>query len=136
MRDDQRQCVRVPGSNVNEVNVEAVDLGDELRDGVEPRFDLAPIIVGLPVARELAHGRELHALGVVGDGFLFWPPGRGQAPAKVDQCCFGHMDAERADLAFGRAGCARHRHEVCRTRCDDAHRGATQELAAVLVDDF
>ena len=31
MRDDQRQRVLVLGANVDEVNVQAIDLGEELR---------------------------------------------------------------------------------------------------------
>jgi hypothetical protein len=40
MRDDQRQCIVMLGANVNEMNIEPVDLGDELRQGVEARLDL------------------------------------------------------------------------------------------------
>ena len=36
VRDDQRQRVRVLRADVDEVDVEPVDLGDELRQGVEP----------------------------------------------------------------------------------------------------
>ena len=42
--------------------VEAVDLGDELRQGVQPRFAFAPVVSGQPVAGEGLGGRELHAL--------------------------------------------------------------------------
>ncbi|MGY4427900.1 hypothetical protein ACVWWO_000377 [Bradyrhizobium sp. F1.13.1] len=42
MRDDQRQCVLMLRANVNEMDIKAVDLGDELRQGVELRLHLAP----------------------------------------------------------------------------------------------
>jgi hypothetical protein len=37
-------------ANVDEVDVEPVDLGDELRQGPEPRLALAPVVLGFPVA--------------------------------------------------------------------------------------
>jgi hypothetical protein len=39
-----------------------VDLGDEQRQGVEPRFDLTPVVVGAPVFDKRAELRKLHAL--------------------------------------------------------------------------
>jgi hypothetical protein len=32
-----------------------------LRHGVQPRFNLAPVVFCLPIAREFSHRRELHA---------------------------------------------------------------------------
>src|SRR5688500_2229109 len=49
------------------------DLGDELRDGVKPRLALAPVVLGLPVARERLHRRQLHALRGIFDGLLLGP---------------------------------------------------------------
>jgi hypothetical protein len=66
-RDDQRQRVLVPGADVDEMNVKPVDLGHEVRQGVQLRLALTPVIVSPPVPRELLHHRELHALRVVGD---------------------------------------------------------------------
>ena len=40
VRDDQRQGIFVFRTNVNEMNVEAIDLGDELRQGVQFRLAL------------------------------------------------------------------------------------------------
>ena len=68
VRHDQRQGVFVLRPDVDEVDVEAVDLGDELRIAVQPRLDLAPVVVGLAVAQELLDGLERHALGLIGDG--------------------------------------------------------------------
>ena len=62
MRDDERQRVLVLRAHVDEVDVQPVDLGDELRQGVEPRLALAPVVVRRPVARERLRRRELHAL--------------------------------------------------------------------------
>ena len=62
VRDDQRQRVLVLGADVNEMNVQPVDLGHEVRQGVQLRLALAPVVVCPPVAREVLHHREPHAL--------------------------------------------------------------------------
>ena len=51
--DDQRQGVFVIGLDVNEVDVQTVDLGDELRQRVEPGLDLAQTLL-LPVGSAAA----------------------------------------------------------------------------------
>src|SRR5918993_1276720 len=53
--DDDRQRVLVFGAHVEEVDVQPVDLGDEIRDGVQPRLAPAPVVLGRPVASEVLH---------------------------------------------------------------------------------
>src|SRR5262249_16649753 len=60
--DDDRQGVLVLRTNVNEVDVESVDLGDEVRERIEPRLDLAPVVFCRPVAREFLDGFQRDAL--------------------------------------------------------------------------
>ena len=74
--DDERQRILVLRADVNEMNVQPIDLGDELRQRIQLRFDLAPVVVSRPIARERLHRRELHALRYVRDGFPFGPPRR------------------------------------------------------------
>jgi hypothetical protein len=62
VRNDQRQCILMFRSNVNEMNVEPIDFGDELRQGVQFCLDLSPVIIGHPITRECLHRRELHTL--------------------------------------------------------------------------
>ena len=64
------------------MNVQPIDLGDELRQGVQLRLDLAPIVVCRPILRERLSGRELHALRCIRDRFPFGPPRRLNAPAQ------------------------------------------------------
>ncbi|MNL26641.1 hypothetical protein D3C87_1481760 [compost metagenome] len=109
MRDDDRQRVAVLRAHVDEMNVETVDLGDELRRRVEPGLDPAPIVVRLPVLRELAHCRKLHALRGVGDCLALGPLRRPDAPSQIDEAGLRHMHAQRADgraagWIAGRAG--------------------------------
>jgi hypothetical protein len=85
-------------AHVNEVDIEAIDLRDEVRHGIEPRFDLAPVVLRGPVAREFLHGRERHALRKIGHGFFFGQPGRADAPAQIGQLRFRnvHLKGRRA----------------------------------------
>jgi len=85
VRDDERQGIVMLRANVNEMNVEPIDLGDELREGVQSRLALAPIVFGRPVARELLNRRELHALRRIRDRFPVRPPGHVDAPAQFGQ---------------------------------------------------
>ena len=101
VRDDDRQGILMLRANVNEMNVQPVDLGDELRQGVQPRLDLAPIVFRRPIAGELLHRRERHALRVISDGFLFGPARRVDALPQVDEVLFRHVDAEGADGVAG-----------------------------------
>jgi hypothetical protein len=93
--DDQRQRVLVPGADVDEMDVEPVDLGDEVRYGVQLRLACAPVVVGAPVARELLHRRERHALRIVGDRLALGPPGRVDAPAQLGELRLRKTDLKR-----------------------------------------
>src|SRR4051794_20820302 len=72
-------------ADVDEVNVEPVDLGDEVWDSFQLRLALSPVVICSPVARELLHRRQLHALRCIVDQFSFWPPGRVDATAKISK---------------------------------------------------
>jgi hypothetical protein len=81
--DDERQGVLMLRSNVNEVNVEPVDLGHEVRQGLQSLLDVAPVVVRRPIAREFLSHCEGHALRVIRDGFLLRPVRRRDAPTEV-----------------------------------------------------
>src|SRR5215208_2714676 len=81
--DDERQRIFMVRANVDEMNVEAIDLGDEVRQGLQSLLALAPVVLGLPVALECLHRRELRALRLIVDGLLFGPARRRDAPPKV-----------------------------------------------------
>src|SRR6266566_4258795 len=69
VRDDERQRILMFRTNVDEMNVEPIDLGHELREGVQLRLALAPIIIRRPIARECLSRRQLHALRCIRDRF-------------------------------------------------------------------
>src|SRR5205814_4225372 len=99
VRDDHRQRVRMFRAHVNEVNVDAIDLGDELREGVELRLALAPVVLRPPIARELLNRRELNTLRCIRDDFAFGPPGRLDAAAQVGDLRFRNIHLELTNIA-------------------------------------
>ena len=95
---DQRQRVLVTRLDVDEVDVDPVDGGRELRQRIQLGLALAPVVVGGPVAGERLHRGRLHALGPIVHQLLAGPARRGDAPPKVVQCLVRNVDLERADL--------------------------------------
>jgi hypothetical protein len=67
MRDDQRQRIFMFRTNVNEMNVQPIDLGDELWQGVQFRLALAPIVVCAPIPGKFPNCRQRHALRFIRD---------------------------------------------------------------------
>lgn len=94
---------------MDEMNLHPVDVRRELRQGFQRRFDLAPVVIFLPITRKFAHRRELHALRCICHRFLLRPLCRGDPPAEVRQRFVGHTDMERADrrVRCGRGCCSR-----------------------------
>src|ERR687897_1419357 len=96
VRNDQRQRIFMFRTNVNEMNVQTIDLGDEVREGLQLLLALAPVVLLRPIARERLHRREPRALRVIFDGLLFGPARRRDAPPKVVEVLFRHVDVEGA----------------------------------------
>src|SRR5262249_23762900 len=69
MRDDERQRIFMFGTNVNEMNVQPINLGHEVRYGLQFRFAFAPVVIRRPIAREFLYRRELYALRLIRDCF-------------------------------------------------------------------
>ncbi len=88
-------------ADVHEVNVEPVDLSHKLRQGIQLRLHLPPVVVRPPVAYELLDLRELDALGLISDSLPVGPPCRRHASAEVDEGLFRNVDAEGADCEPG-----------------------------------
>src|SRR3954447_2307189 len=87
---------------MDEVDVEPVGLGDELRQGVQPGRAPLPVVVGRPVAREILHRRERHALRVVVDGLPLGPARCRDTPAEVLEGFVRKVDVEGPDLGGAR----------------------------------
>ncbi|MGY3458664.1 hypothetical protein ACVWW5_004114 [Bradyrhizobium sp. LM3.4] len=90
---------------MDEMDVEAIDLGDELRQCVELLFDLAPVIGLGPVAAKRLQPRELHALRDVGHRLPVGPARCSDAPAQVIERRVGDVDIEFADAGVAGGAC-------------------------------
>src|SRR5580704_5056262 len=75
-------------TDVNEMNVQSINLGDEIRQSVDFCFDLAPVVLCRPIASERLSRRELHALGRIRDRFPFGPLCVVDAPAQFGEFRF------------------------------------------------
>src|ERR1700704_4592645 len=83
VRDDEWQGVLVLGADVDEMNVQAVDLGDEVRLAFPLRLPTGPLAVRFPGVRELLHHLERDPLRIVCHRLALRPPGRAYTPAQV-----------------------------------------------------
>ncbi len=92
------------GTDVDEVDVHAVDVGDELRKRVQLRFRLAPVVAAAPIADQLLQPGERHALRRI--GFLIGPARVGDAAAKVIERRLRHLGFEGPDRAIFGLGVA------------------------------
>src|SRR4029450_13487542 len=81
--DDHRQRMLVTRTDVDEMNVDTIDGGFELRQAVERGFDLSPVVASTPIPNELLQSCQLHALRLISNGFLVRPPRSSDPPAKV-----------------------------------------------------
>ena len=104
MRHDQRQRVLMPRPDVDEVDLDPVDLGRELRQRVQSRLALAPVVLGRPVAGERLQRRQLHALRSVCDELLGGPARRRDTPAQVIDLLLWNLDLKRRNLGRPGAG--------------------------------
>src|SRR5215217_162032 len=80
---------------MDEVNVDAVDIGHEHRQCIEPRLNLPPVVLTVPIVRELLHRRELNALCAVTYEFPTGPSGRLDAPSEIGELFVRCMELER-----------------------------------------
>src|SRR6185436_3714289 len=83
VRNDDRQRILMFRTDVDEMDVQPVDLGDEVRYGIQPRLARAPVIFRPPITRELLNRRELYAFRLVLDRFAVGPLRRVDAPAHI-----------------------------------------------------
>jgi len=95
--DDQRQRVAMAGADVEEVDVEAVELGHELGQDVQPGLEFAPVVDRRPGAGQVLHGGQRHPLGVVVDRLTLGPPGRIDPPAQPLQVLLSNTHPKRTD---------------------------------------
>src|SRR5450631_1997222 len=95
--EDERQRLLVLGADVDEVDVQPVDLGDELRVGVQARLAPAPVVLVMPIACDRLDSRERYALRQIIDALLLGPTCSSDASAKVLEIRLGDINRERTD---------------------------------------
>src|SRR5207247_11110446 len=78
----------------------AVDRRCGLRQCDESRLALAPVVLRVPIAREILHRRELHALRLIVDDFPLGPLGRVDAPAQVGQIRVRSGETKRTNFSL------------------------------------
>ena len=130
MRDDQRQRVLARRALVEEMDIEPVDLGDKLADGIETRFAAPPVIFDPPIGDQFPERRQPRALRPVVDRFFLGPAGLVEPVGKRHQLVFGNGEFERADR--GHAGSPVAFFEAATTRLISASRIVLVALASTL----
>ena len=96
MGDDQRHRFRMRRADVQEMNVEPVDLGGELRKAIEARFARAPVVFLGPIAADVLDPFQRRALAPVVDQFGFRPARLAQARLQIVE----HIVADRDAIGF------------------------------------
>ena len=86
---------------MNEVDIEAVDVGGELVEPVEQRFPGAPVVPVGPVRGKFSRVLKRNALAPVVDALAFRPSGLGQPLAQVVKNVIGNGNSERDDVGHG-----------------------------------
>ena len=103
MRDDERKRILMTRTDVDEVDVDPVYAGDELRKRVQLRFRFAPVVAVAPIPNQLLQPVQRHALRRI--GFLVGPARGGDAAAKVLERRLRHLSFEGLYRGvFGRLG--------------------------------
>jgi hypothetical protein len=97
VRDDQRHRIGVARTHVDEVDVEPVDSGHELRVGIELGFRPAPVVVRAPVVHKFLERVQLHALGSIGDGLAVRPTRGGNALTQLGYGRLRKVGLKRTD---------------------------------------
>src|SRR5829696_7409847 len=85
------------GTNMNKVNVEPVDRGDKLRQGIQLRLGLPPVVVRPPIADKVLHLCQLRPLRAITDCFLVRPASGSDPLTEVNEHIFRNVNVERTD---------------------------------------
>ena len=83
---------------MHEVHLGAVDLGEEVRERVQPLLGPAPVVGATPIVDELGQIPELRSVVPIRIGELFRQPRTRQPFAKIDQVRLGNVDGEGFDV--------------------------------------
>src|SRR4029077_137699 len=88
--------------DVNEMNVQPINVGGEVRNGVYLRLAFAPVVLRPPVSGECLSRRELYSLGCICNRFSFRPLCRFDAPAQLGKFWFRKIHVKRTNAGLVR----------------------------------
>ena len=119
-------------SGVNEMDVDAVDVGRELIEAIERGLASPPVVAVGPVGADLLHIRERYSLRPVVDQLRFGPSRVVQTALEIVEQILRHVDAERGDL-IGHARSVEVERHRCQTVHESVQTGAARLLGLALV---
>ena len=85
-------------ADMEEMNVEPIDLGDELPQSVEPRLASPPVIARAPIGGEILQHGQRRTLRPVVDRLALGPTGRVEPAVKVVDLVLRDRERERTDI--------------------------------------
>ena len=85
---------------MNEMSVQSICIGDELRQRVQSFLALGPVVIRSPVACELLHHRDRHALRIVGNRLPLRPPCCDDSPTQLGELRLGKIDLKRTNCGL------------------------------------
>src|SRR5688572_4171483 len=97
MSYDDRQGIFMLRADMDEVDVEPVDLGDEIGQRVQSGLARAPVIGACPIMGEGLASSELDALRPIVDRLAFRPSGGVDTALEVRKFLVGRMILKRPD---------------------------------------
>src|SRR5260370_32845194 len=83
---------------MQEVDADAIQVGVELRERVEPGFDSAPVVIAGPIIAEFLHVLEGNPLRRIRNGLQVRPAGGAQALFQILEIRVADIDLERPDF--------------------------------------
>src|SRR6266446_9691548 len=83
---------------MQEVDADAIQVGLELRESVEPGFDSAPVVIARPIFADFLHVLEGNPLRPIRNGLQVRPAGGAQALFQILEIRVANMNLERPDF--------------------------------------
>src|ERR1043166_3990599 len=97
MGDNQRKRIWILRTDMDKVDVYTINVRNELRESVELRFSLAPVVITRPIFRERLHCFKLYTLRRICHQLFFRPARCLDSHAEVPELRFGSFEAERTN---------------------------------------
>src|SRR5260370_20908050 len=83
---------------MQEVDADAIQVGVELRERVEPGFDSAPVVIAGPIIAEFLHVLDGNPLRRIRNGLRVGPAGGAQALFQILEIRIANIDLEWPDF--------------------------------------